>query len=246
MLLQPAIGVQALPGARSVAHRVPPQRALGPALRSTGVRGRHASAAGAAAHCQQWCSERPGSCSGEGEPAGEGKPAVHAQLHESFTEKHGTLRDGKAHAGLDRDGRAPLRRRLSAAEIRTIRGARVPVQCISGRQDLCAGRFWVARFARALGCPHILLGARRRGLPADAALRAPRAACAMAGCTRNGWPEGYRRSRRSSAPMRKIDSTIRHHGVAHRSPPSPALDLLENNSCACMLCSCLAEMMLSG
>jgi len=79
----------------------------------------------------------------------------------------------KTHARLDRDGRAPPRRRLSAAEIRTIRGARVPVQCISGRQDLCAGRFWVARFARALGCPHILLGARRRGLPADAALRAP-------------------------------------------------------------------------
>lgn len=48
--------------------------------------------------------------------------------------------------------------RLSNAEIGIIHGARIPVQCISGRHDLCAGRFWVSRFADALSCRHILVG----------------------------------------------------------------------------------------
>ena len=48
--------------------------------------------------------------------------------------------------------------RLSSEEIGIIRGACIPVQCISGCSDLCAGRFWVSRFADALGCRHILVG----------------------------------------------------------------------------------------
>ncbi|KAK9840782.1 hypothetical protein WJX81_004350 [Elliptochloris bilobata] len=83
-------------------------------------------------------------------------------LRLSLTEKF--LAEDQPAAGSNGHVRAALSHRLNKEEIGVIRRARIPVQCISGRSDLCAGKFWVSRFARALGCRHILLEGGHAGI----------------------------------------------------------------------------------